>query len=99
MWTYVTGEKLPQRQVTAEEYNHYNLPWFDYYDEDCKSVHGSKILDSVKSINGANHDFEDDVNVKDPEIIISTHQKSVRILIFNLIVDSRRMICPQQGEE
>ncbi|MBS1992040.1 MAG: hypothetical protein JSS83_16070 [Cyanobacteria bacterium SZAS LIN-3] len=49
-WESVTGSPPPCQPPTAADYNKYNLPWFDYYDENVKALKGSTILRKVKSV-------------------------------------------------
>jgi hypothetical protein len=49
-WRSVTGSAPPSQPPTADLYNAYNLPWFDYYDDSIKSLKGSAILKKVKSV-------------------------------------------------
>jgi hypothetical protein len=36
--------------ISSEEYTDAGLPWFDYFDEDKKSIEGAEALDDIKSI-------------------------------------------------
>ena len=36
--------------ISSEEYTNAGLPWFDYFDEDKKSIEGAEALDDIKSI-------------------------------------------------
>jgi hypothetical protein len=50
VWRAVTQETPPTTPLTAREYKSYGIPWFEYYDEDEKSVQGSKLLSKLKSV-------------------------------------------------
>lgn len=49
-WRAITGEVPPSTPITAEEYGHAGLPWFDYYDADAGDLPTSKELAGIKSI-------------------------------------------------
>jgi len=49
-WREITGENPPNPPVTAKEYEHYGLPWFDFYRDDVAVLEGSKKLAEVKSV-------------------------------------------------
>ncbi|MFO0967573.1 MAG: hypothetical protein U0793_18595 [Gemmataceae bacterium] len=51
-WRAITGEASPTMPPTAKQYSQAGLPWFDYYDEASKPVHGSGILAKLKSVLG-----------------------------------------------
>ena len=36
--------------ISSEEYTDTGLPWFDYFDEDKKSIEGAEALSDIKSI-------------------------------------------------
>ena len=40
----------PHPPFTANEYQRYGIPWFDYYRDDLKALEGSEVMNSVKSI-------------------------------------------------
>jgi len=50
VWRSITTENPPIIPLTAKEYNNAGLPWFDYYNEDAKSLKGSKKLSDMKSV-------------------------------------------------
>jgi hypothetical protein len=49
-WKTITGEAPPTTPLTAELYNMYGFPWFDYYDADLKALEGAETLQALKSI-------------------------------------------------
>lgn len=49
-WRAVTGENPPHLPFTAEEYTKRGFPWFDYFDNETKSLDGSKELKGLKSV-------------------------------------------------
>ncbi|MDH3458816.1 MAG: hypothetical protein OER90_18390 [Gemmatimonadota bacterium] len=49
MWREITGEAPPTTPLTSREYATHHIPWFEYY-SDADAVHGSKILDGIKSV-------------------------------------------------
>ena len=49
-WLSITGEEPPMSPISSEEYTDAGLPWFDYFDEDKKSIEGAEALDDIKSI-------------------------------------------------
>jgi hypothetical protein len=36
--------------ISSEEYTDAGLPWFDYFDEDKKSIEGAEAFNDIKSI-------------------------------------------------
>lgn len=48
-WSAVTGEQVPTQPITAGDYAHHRLPWFDYY-ADKPAVQGSDVLTKMKGI-------------------------------------------------
>ncbi len=50
VWRAVTGEQPPTTPLTAKEYNDYDFPWFDYYDDQAEALGGSTILADLQSI-------------------------------------------------
>jgi hypothetical protein len=50
VWRDITGQAPPTTAPTAREYTRAGLPWFDYYAEDEEPLHGSNLLDKVKSV-------------------------------------------------
>jgi len=36
--------------ISSEEYTNAGLPWFDYFDEDKKSIQGAEAFNDIKSI-------------------------------------------------
>jgi len=50
IWRALTQEAPPTTPLTAREYKNYGIPWFEYYDEDEKSVQGSKLLSKLKTV-------------------------------------------------
>jgi len=50
VWRAITGENPPATPITAKEYNDYDLPWFDYYDDKTEALEGSATLAKLKSI-------------------------------------------------
>ena len=50
VWRQITGEDPPTVPPTAKEYARAGLPWFEYYDDHLSAVHGSGILDKLKSV-------------------------------------------------
>jgi len=50
VWRSMTGEKPPTAPFTSKEYSRAGLPWFDYYDDNAKSIEGSGVLNNLKSI-------------------------------------------------
>jgi hypothetical protein len=49
-WQEITGDTLPIRPPTAEDYTKAGLPWFDYYAADQETLPGSATLALVKSV-------------------------------------------------
>ena len=49
-WLSITGEEPPMSPISSEEYTDAGLPWFDYFDDDKKSIEGAEALDDIKSI-------------------------------------------------
>jgi hypothetical protein len=49
VWHAATGSLPPTPPITAEEYDRYGLPWFEYYD-DTPALEGAKALKKLKSI-------------------------------------------------
>jgi hypothetical protein len=49
-WLSITGEEPPMSPISSDEYTDAGLPWFDYFDEDKKSIKGAEALDGIKSI-------------------------------------------------
>jgi len=49
-WLSITGEEPPMSSISSEEYTDAGLPWFDYFDDDKKSIEGAEALDDIKSI-------------------------------------------------
>ena len=49
-WVSITGEEPPMSPISSDEYTDAGLPWFDYFDEDKKSIEGAEALDDIKSI-------------------------------------------------
>ena len=50
LWRSITGENPPGVPLTAAEYARYNLPWFDYYDENASTLSGGEPLKGLKSV-------------------------------------------------
>jgi hypothetical protein len=48
-WRAVTGEQIPTRPITANDYARHDLPWFDYY-ADKPSIQGTETLRSMEGI-------------------------------------------------
>lgn len=51
-WRAITGQAAPNMPPTAKQYSSAGLPWFDYYDESASALHGSGILNKLKSVLG-----------------------------------------------
>ena len=49
-WLSITGEEPPMSPISSEEYTDAGLPWFDYFDEDKKSIDGAEAFNDIKSI-------------------------------------------------
>ena len=49
-WRQITGDNPPHPPFTINEYASYGIPWFDYYHDDLKTLNGSAILETVKSV-------------------------------------------------
>ena len=49
-WREMTTEDPPHPPFTAEEYDAFGIPWFDYYRDDLKPLQGSEQLAGVKSL-------------------------------------------------
>jgi hypothetical protein len=49
-WLSITGEEPPMSPISSEEYTDAGLPWFDYFDEDKKSIEGAEAFNDIKSI-------------------------------------------------
>lgn len=49
-WHASTGELPPNKPPSAADYTRAGLPWFDYYDENCKAVAGSSVLRKLKGV-------------------------------------------------
>jgi hypothetical protein len=49
VWSSITGEPMPTKPVSTQEYAEAGLPWFDYYAE-TPALEGSTALQSVKNI-------------------------------------------------
>ncbi len=49
-WRAITGELPPTVPFTAKEYTDQGLPWFDYYDDNLKTLKGSSTLKGLKSV-------------------------------------------------
>jgi hypothetical protein len=49
-WRAITSQEPPTPPLTAREYREHHISWFDYYAEHEKGVHGSSILEKVKSV-------------------------------------------------
>lgn len=50
VWSDITGRKPPTTPPTAREYTEAGLPWFDYYAPGEEAIHGSGLLDGLKSV-------------------------------------------------
>ncbi|KAL9653432.1 hypothetical protein ABK040_002068 [Willaertia magna] len=50
MYRLITGENPPETPISAKTYSSYGYPWFDWYNENVKSVQKSTILEQVKSV-------------------------------------------------
>lgn len=50
VWRAITGDNPPTVPFTAKEYTNHGFPWFEYYDDNSKSIDGSSILSKLKSI-------------------------------------------------
>ncbi|THB78702.1 MAG: hypothetical protein D3926_12465 [Desulfobacteraceae bacterium] len=50
VWRAITGDVPPTVPFTAKEYTNSGLPWFEYYDDQAKSIDGSNILAKLKSV-------------------------------------------------
>ncbi len=49
-WESITDEKPPETPITAAAYEHYGLPWFDYYSDEFQAKKGTKKLKDIKTI-------------------------------------------------
>jgi hypothetical protein len=49
-WRAITGFPPPTIPPTAKQYSNAGLPWFDYYDDQAKSLPGSDELGKLKSV-------------------------------------------------
>ena len=49
-WQRITGEKMPPTPVSVQAYENAGFPWFEVYDEHCKTLDGQKKLTDVKSL-------------------------------------------------
>ena len=49
-WKAITGESPPNEPPTARDYSEAELPWFEYYGKDQKTLPGSASLAGVKSV-------------------------------------------------
>jgi hypothetical protein len=49
-WRAITCEQPPTTPVTAEWYQKFGVPWFDFYAEDETPVQGSALLRKLKSV-------------------------------------------------
>jgi hypothetical protein len=49
-WRQITRSDPPHPPLTANEYQRYGIPWFDYYRDDLQAINGSESLKSVKSV-------------------------------------------------
>jgi len=67
-WRAITGQEPPTTPLTAREYREHHIPWFDYYAERQQAVHGSSILEKLKSVVQIGHD-KGDVPLPDNESI------------------------------
>lgn len=49
-WTRITGEEMPPTPVSVQAYRDAGFPWYELYDEHCKTLEGEKKLKDVKSL-------------------------------------------------
>lgn len=49
-WHEITGKYPPHQPPSANEYSQAGLPWFDYYDDNLKTLAGSSKLANLKSV-------------------------------------------------
>lgn len=49
-WSAVTATPPPEPPLTAEDYQENQLPWFDYYAADQRSLEGAGILKDLKGV-------------------------------------------------
>ena len=49
-WLDYTGQVPPHPPVSAQDYEAYGLPWFDYYRDDLAQLQGSQQLAGLKSL-------------------------------------------------
>lgn len=50
IWRAITGDNPPTTPFTAKEYTDHGFPWFEYYDDNSKSIDGSSVLNKLKSV-------------------------------------------------
>ena len=86
-YTLATDEKPPTRPPTAEEYTDAGLPWFEYYDVECRALASPTELSKLKSIARINaKECGDDL----------PHNESVSP--SNLITLSKRGLIDREGD-
>jgi len=49
-WTAITGEPMPPSPIDPSAYKNAGFPWFEVYDEHCKTLAGQEKLTGVKSL-------------------------------------------------
>ncbi|SFD96592.1 hypothetical protein SAMN04487869_101416 [Marinobacter sp. DSM 26671] len=49
-WRKLTGQIMPDKPITAREYNEAGVPWFGYYAVDKTALPGSRLLKSLKGL-------------------------------------------------
>lgn len=49
-WRAITKQEPPNAPFTPADYQRYNFPWFDYYEDGAKALKGTKGLKDIKSI-------------------------------------------------
>lgn len=52
-WEQATGQPLPDKPPTAEDYSSAGLPWFEYYDDRMTALPGAKKLAQLDSVAAA----------------------------------------------
>jgi hypothetical protein len=64
MFHGITGMRPPTKPISAGQYKHANIPWFDYWNDEVKALKGSKILARLDSV--AAKKIKDGKPVKEP---------------------------------
>jgi len=49
-WRAITKQEPPNAPFTPADYQRYNFPWFDYYEDGAKALKATKGLKNIKSI-------------------------------------------------